>query len=203
MLVTLRGLRVNPGLALIGVWRTGSRFCVLLCSLWLCEISINQFNFFSFFQIKVSMWLMSGFLNSQVTRLLLVRKQVPAPLSLTLVLLPVLGLVVWRLISNNPRLNVNWGFFIPNIQKHFPILFRTSSHQIVDKQNCLEFPFKAFRSEIRFHTDPGLSWPSFKQPSLDQHILQTSLLALKLLGVTKREFLLTIPIQYQANKWWE
>ena len=73
----------------------------------------------------------------------------------------------------------------------FPILFRTSSHQIVDKQNCLEFPFRAFRSEIRFHTDPGLSWPSFKQPSLDQHILQTSLLALKLLGVTKTEFLLT------------
>ena len=138
------------------------------------------------------MWLVLGFLNSQVTRLLLVRKQVPVPLSLTLVLLLVLGLVVWRLISNNPRLNVNWGFFIPNIQKHFPILFRTSSHQIVDKQNCLEF-----------HTDPGLSWPSFKQPSPDQHILQTSLLALKLLGVTKREFLLTIPIQYQGNKWWE
>ena len=192
MLVTLRGLRVNPGLALVGVWRTGPRFCVLLCTVWVCEISINQFNFFSFFQIKVSMWLVSGFLSSQVTRLLLVRKQVPVPLSLTLVLLLVLGLVVWRLISNNPRLNVNWGFFIPNIQKHFPILFRTSSHQIVDKQNCLEF-----------HTDPGLSWPSFKQPSPDQHILQTSLLALKLLGVTKTEFLLTIPIQYQANKWWE
>ena len=84
MLVTLRGLRVNAGLVLIGV---------LLCSVWVCEISINQFNFFSFFQIKVSMWLVSGFLNSQVTRLLLVRKQVPAPLSLTLVL-PVLGLVV-------------------------------------------------------------------------------------------------------------
>ena len=167
MLVTLRGLRVNAGLVLIGVWRTGPRFFVLLFSVWVCEISINQFNFFSFFQIKVSMWLMSGFLNSQVTRLLLVRKQVPAPLSLTLVLLPVLGLVVWRLISNNPWLNVNWGFFIPNIQKHFPILFRTSSHQIVDKQNCLEFPFRAFRSEIRFHTDPGLSWPSFKQPSPD------------------------------------
>ena len=198
MLVTLRGLRVNAGLVLIGVWRTGPRFCVLLCSVWVCETSINQFNFFSFFQIKVSMWLVSGFLNSQVTRLLLVRKQVPAPLSLTLVLLPVLGLVVWR-----TRLNVKRGFFIPYIQKHFPILFRTSSHQIVDKQNCLEFPFKAFRSEIRFHTDPGLSWPSFKQPSLDQHILQTSLLALKLLGVTKREFLLTIPIQYQGNKWWE
>ena len=198
MLVTLRGLRVNAGLVLIGVWRTGPRFCVLLCSVWVCETSINQFNFFSFFQIKVSMWLVSGFLNNQVTRLLLVRKQVPAPLSLTLVLLPVLGLVVWR-----TRLNVKRGFFIPYIQKHFPILFRTSSHQIVDKQNCLEFPFRAFRSEIRFHTDPGLSWPSFKQPSLDQHILQTSLLALKLLGVTKREFLLTIPIQYQANKWWE
>ena len=85
MLVTLRGLRVNAGLVLIGV---------LLCSVWVCEMSINQFNFFSFFQIKVSMWLVSGFLNSQVTRLLLVRKQVPAPLSLTLVLLPVLGLVV-------------------------------------------------------------------------------------------------------------
>ena len=69
------------------------------------------------------MWLMSGFLNSQVTRLLLVRKQVPAPLSLTLVLLPVLGLVVRRLISNNPRLNINWGFFIPNIQKHFSYSF--------------------------------------------------------------------------------
>ena len=91
--------------------------------MWLCEISINQFHFFSFFQIKVSMWLMSGFLNSQVTRLLLVRKQVPAPLSLTLVLLPALGQVVQRLISNNPWLNVNWGFFIPNIQKHFSYSF--------------------------------------------------------------------------------
>ena len=155
MLVTLWGLRVNPGLALIGVWRTGPRFCVLLFSVWVCEISINQFNFFSFFQIKVSMWLVSGFLNSQVTRLLLVRKQVPAPLSLTLVL-PVLGLVVWRLISTNPELNVKWVSLFLIFKSIFPILFRTSSHQIVDKQNCLEF-----------HTDPGLSWPSFKQPSPD------------------------------------
>ena len=54
------------------------------------------------------MWLVSGFLNSQVTRLLLVRKQVPVPLSLTLVVLPVLGLVVRRLISTNPELNVKW-----------------------------------------------------------------------------------------------
>ena len=50
MLVTFRGLRVNPGLVLIGISRTGPRFCVLLCSVWLCEISINQFNFFSFFR---------------------------------------------------------------------------------------------------------------------------------------------------------
>ena len=52
MLVTLRGLRVNAGLVLIGISRTGPRFCVLLCSLWLCEISINQFNFFFFFSDK-------------------------------------------------------------------------------------------------------------------------------------------------------
>ena len=91
--------------------------------MWVCEISINQFNFFSFFQIKVSMWLVSGFLSSQVTRLLLVRKQVPVPLSLTLVVLPVLGLVVRRLISTNQGLNVKWGFFIPNIQKHFSYSF--------------------------------------------------------------------------------
>ena len=143
MLVTLRGLRVNAGLVLIGISRTGPRFCVLLCSVWVCEISINQFNFFSFFQIKVSMWLVSGFLNSQVTRLLLVRKQVPAPLSLTLVLLPVLGLVVWRLISNNPRLNVNWGFFIPNIQKHFSYSFKN-----IQSSNCrqTELPWISFQS---------------------------------------------------------
>ena len=139
MLVTLRGLRVNPGLALVGVWRTGPRFCVLLCTVWVCEISINQFNFFSFFQIKVSMWLVSGFLSSQVTRLLLVRKQVPVPLSLTLVVLPVLGLVVRRLISTNPELNVKWVSLFLIFKSIFPILFRTSSHQIVDKQNCLEF----------------------------------------------------------------
>ena len=48
MLVTFRGLRVNPGLVLIGISRTGPRFCVLLCSVWLCEISIIKINLIFF-----------------------------------------------------------------------------------------------------------------------------------------------------------
>ena len=32
------------------------------------------------------------------------------------------------------------------------------------KKNCTEFSFKAFRSEIQFHTNPGLSQASFEQP---------------------------------------
>ena len=58
------------------------------------------------------------------------------------------GLVVRRLISANPGLNFNLGFFfVVVVQKHwfsriiFFILFRASNHQIVGKKNKTEFAF--------------------------------------------------------------
>ena len=36
------------------------------------------------------------------------------------------------------------------------ILIWASNHQIVDKKNSTEFSFTAFRSESKFHTNPGL-----------------------------------------------
>ena len=41
------------------------------------------------------------------------------------------------------------------------ICLRASNHHIVDKKNCSSFT--AFRTEIRFHSNPGLSLPSFEQ----------------------------------------
>ena len=72
-----------------------------------------------------------------------------------------LGSVVRRLISANTRLNFNLDFFIPLFKCLFGIvyrvLFRASNDHILDKKNSTEFSFKAIRSEIRFHTNPGLS----------------------------------------------
>ena len=43
-----------------------------------------------------------------------------------------------------------------------PILCEEFNHQITYKKNSSEFPFKAFRSENKLLTNPGLSWPSFE-----------------------------------------
>ena len=72
-----------------------------------------------------------------------------------------LGPVVRRSISANPRLNLDLGFFIPLFKCHFKmiscVLIRASNSHILDKKNSTEFSFKAIISEIRFHTNPGLS----------------------------------------------
>ena len=69
--------------------------------------------------------------------------------------------VVRRLISANPRLNFNLDFFMHLFKCLFGIvsrvLYRASNNHILDKKNSIEFSFKAIRSEIRFHTNPGLS----------------------------------------------
>ena len=63
----------------------------------------------------------------------------------------------------------NLGFYTSLFDSLFGIIFSTlygaSNHQIVDKKNSTEFSLKASRAEIRFHTNLGLSKPSFEQPS--------------------------------------
>ena len=72
-----------------------------------------------------------------------------------------LGPVVRRLISTNPGLNFNPGFFFfcskTFFQIIFSILFRASDSQIVDKKKKTEFAFYAFISELKFCTNLGLS----------------------------------------------
>ena len=72
-----------------------------------------------------------------------------------------LGPVVRRPISANPGLNFNLRFFIPLLKslfgKIFSVLFKASNSHTLDKKNSIELSFKAFRSEIGFHTNPGLS----------------------------------------------
>ena len=85
---------------------------------------------------------------------------------------PVLqGPVFRKPISANPGLNFNLDFYTSLFDSLFGIIFSTlygaSNHQIVDKKNSTEFSLKASRAEIRFHTHPGLSKPSFEQPSPD------------------------------------
>ena len=74
-------------------------------------------------------------------------------------------------ISANPGLNFNLGFYTSLFDSLFGIIFSTlygaSNHQTVEKKNSTEFSLKASRAEIRFHTNPGLSKPSFEQPSPD------------------------------------
>ena len=71
------------------------------------------------------------------------------------------GPVVRRPISANPGLNFNLRFFIPLLKslfgKIFSVLFKASSSHTLNKKNSTEFSCKAFRSEIGFHTNPGLS----------------------------------------------
>ena len=75
--------------------------------------------------------------------------------------LVILGSVVRRLISANPRLNFNLDFLYSFIQMLvgivFRVLYRASNNHIIDKKNSTEFSFKTVRSEIRFHANPGLS----------------------------------------------
>ena len=101
-------------------------------------------------------------------------------LDFSFILIPVLfvfqvgqdGQVVRRPTGANMELNFNPGFYISLFQIifqiAFSILFRASPTQIVGKISLTEFSFKAFRSEIKFHTNPGLSHPSFNQPNPEQ-----------------------------------
>ena len=79
------------------------------------------------------------------------------------------GPVFQKPISTNPELNFNLGFYTSLFNSLFGIIFSTlygaSNHQIVDKKNYTEFSSRASRTEIRFHTDPGFTKPSFEQPS--------------------------------------
>ena len=71
------------------------------------------------------------------------------------------GPVVLRLISANPRLNYNPGFFISMFKSLFGIFssvfYGASNHRLIDKKNYAEFSLKTFRCEIRFDINPGLS----------------------------------------------
>ena len=73
----------------------------------------------------------------------------------------ILGPLVQPLISANQRLNFIPGFFISFVQK--PVwdncLHSLLSLQSQDcrQKNYTESFFKTFRTEIKFHTNPGLS----------------------------------------------
>ena len=71
------------------------------------------------------------------------------------------SLIIWGLISDNPRLNFNPGGYIFLFKSCFGIIFfivlRAANYQIVDKKNETEFSFKAFRSEMKFCSNPRLS----------------------------------------------
>ena len=74
---------------------------------------------------------------------------------------------VQRLIRANPRLNCNLRFLISPLFKKalwavFSLLYRASNHRIPYKKNSTKYSFKAFRSEIRFLTNPGLAKPNFE-----------------------------------------
>ena len=64
-------------------------------------------------------------------------------------------------VSANPGLNFNLGFFFFCSEAFsriiFSIFFRPSTYQIVGKKNTTEFAFKAFISELKFRTNPGIS----------------------------------------------
>ena len=72
-----------------------------------------------------------------------------------------LGLGVGRLISSDPRSNFNPGFSISLFKRPFgvifPILLGAFNHQIVEKWDLPKFSSKPYRSEIKFHNNPGLS----------------------------------------------
>ena len=71
------------------------------------------------------------------------------------------GPAVRRPISANPGLNFNPGFFF-FCSKVFSrvissLLFRASNHQFVGRKNKTEFASQAFKSEIKFRTNRGLT----------------------------------------------
>ena len=72
-----------------------------------------------------------------------------------------LGPVVRRLISANPGLRFNLGFFISFFKSLFQIIFfiifGAFKHHIVGKRNYTECSFKAFIPEVRFYINPWLS----------------------------------------------
>ena len=72
-----------------------------------------------------------------------------------------LGPVVRTLVSANPGLNFNPGFFF-FLSKAlswiiFYISFRASNHHIVGIEHETEFVFLALMFEFKFCTNPGLS----------------------------------------------
>ena len=79
-----------------------------------------------------------------------------------------LGLLVPRLISANPGLNLYPGFRISLFKCLFGIIisfpFGASNNHILNKENQTEFSLTTFRPETRFHSNPGLSKPSLEQP---------------------------------------
>ena len=49
---------------------------------------------------------------------------------------------------------------------NFPVIFRVSYHQIVDKKNQSELAFYAFIFEFTFRNSLGFSSPRFEQPGI-------------------------------------
>ena len=130
------------------------------------------FCYLHFWHPSISMDICHTFLY---TFLMVVTRSICFSLKASLVgnqfLIILLGPVFWKPISANPGLNFNLGFYTSLFDSLFGIIFSTlygaSNHQTVDKKNSTEFSLKASRAEIRFHTNPGLSKPSFEQPSPD------------------------------------
>ena len=81
-----------------------------------------------------------------------------------------LGPVVRRLISANPGLNFNLGFFFFCSKAFsriiFTILFRASNHQIVGKNSKTEFAFKFSYLNSNFTLTLGYLNPALKNPAL-------------------------------------
>ena len=82
-----------------------------------------------------------------------------------------LGPVVQRLISANPGLNLNLGFFFFFCSKAFSriifsILFKASNHQIVGKNNKTEFAFKFSYLNSNFTLTLGYLNPALNNPAL-------------------------------------
>ena len=89
-----------------------------------------------------------------LTMILLVRSKVKG---LERNIIKTRDLVVRRPISANPWWNFHPGSFFSLFRKPFSntFLFTASGNNTADKNNLTEF-FKAFRSEIKFHTNLGL-----------------------------------------------
>ena len=66
----------------------------------------------------------------------------------------------------------------PVVQKHFSdffsIVFRPSNRQTVEIKNKLILLFKLWYLNSKFHTNPGISKPTFEQPAQTLRILVTA-----------------------------